>query len=197
MRLFRSRSPFARVATVVAFILPSPLVGAAVPTSAADQGQAAVAIPHGRLAIGDSVMLGAAEELRGRGIRVDALVSRQFSTAPGIVRSYRARGRLPRHLVIGLGTNGTLTPDLCRQTVRAARHRAVFFVNVRVPRSWQAGNNQLLHACAHHFRRAHLIDWHRRSRGHPGWFASDGYHLTSVGQHHYARLVGARVSAAS
>ena len=196
MRLFPLRSPFGRLATVLGVILSS-LLAVAVPTSAADQVRAAVAVPHGRLAIGDSVMLGAAEELRGRGIRVDALVSRQFSTAPGLVRSYRARGRLPRHLVIGLGTNGTLTPELCRRTVRAARHRAVFFVTIRVPRSWQAGNNRLLHACAHHFRRAHLIGWHHRSRGHPGWFAADGYHLTLTGQHHYARLVDARVSAAS
>jgi hypothetical protein len=196
MTLLSPRSPLSRLAAVVGIMLAGLLV-ATEPTSAADGSQPAAAIPRGRLAIGDSVMLGAAEELRARGFRVDAVVSRQFSTAPSLVRSYRAQGRLPRHLVIGLGTNGNLTPDMCRQTVRAARHRAVFFVNLRVPRSWQASNNRLLHACAHHFRRAHLIDWHRRSSGHPGWFASDGYHLTPVGQRQYARFVDAKVSALS
>jgi hypothetical protein len=44
---------------------------------------AGAAIPPGRYAIGDSVMVGAKEELAARGIKVNAVTSRQFATRSG------------------------------------------------------------------------------------------------------------------
>jgi hypothetical protein len=159
---------------------------AAVAPSVADKAR-------GRLAIGDSILLGAAGGLRSRGFRVDAEVGRQFSTALGIVRHYRARGRLPGRVVIALGTNGYATRTACHRAVRAAEDRTVYLVNNRVPRAWQGRNNRVLRSCAQDFRRAHLINWYGQSRGHPAWIASDGYHLTSMGQRHYTRFVDGRV----
>jgi hypothetical protein len=159
---------------------------AAVAPSVADKAR-------GRLAIGDSILLGAAGGLRSRGFRVDAEVGRQFSTAHGIVRHYRARGRLPGRVVIALGTNGYATRTACHRAVRAAEDRTVYLVNNRVPRAWQGRNNRVLRSCAQDFRRAHLINWYGQSRGHPAWIASDGYHLTSMGQRHYTRFVDGRV----
>ena len=57
-------------------------------------GPSGAAIPPGRDAIGDSVMLGAREELTARGVRVNAVVSRQFRDAVGIVERLKANGRL-------------------------------------------------------------------------------------------------------
>ena len=182
-----------RYAAVVAIMLISMIAGFA-PAPAALPMTSAAAIPRGRVAIGDSVMLGAAEELRARGFRrVDAVVSRQFYSADDVLRSYRSRGRLPRIVVIGLGTNGTATLSQCHSAVAAAPRRAVFLVNNRVPRSWQASNNRVLRACAGDFGRVRLINWYRKSSGHSGWIASDGYHLTSVGQKRYARFVDSRI----
>ena len=75
--------------------------------------------PHiGRvLAIGDSVMLGAAPSLRATipGIAVDAIVSRQPGQGVGIINGYKNVLSLPEQVVIHLGTNGRL-PDPCSTT---------------------------------------------------------------------------------
>lgn len=184
----------ARAAAVVAIMLTSLIASFAPAPAALPASSAAAAIPRGRVAIGDSVMLGAAEELRARGFRrVDAVVSRQFSSADNVLRSYRRSGRLPRNVVLGLGTNGYATLRQCHSAVAAVPHRAVFLVNNRVPRVWRAHNNRVLGACAGDFGRVRLINWYRKSSGHPGWIASDGYHLTSLGQRRYARFVDSQV----
>ena len=143
-----------------------------------------------RLAVGDSLMVGAAVRMRRRGFAVHAKVGRQFSTAPGIVRSYGSR--LPRNLVIELGTNGTITLAHCRSVVRAAgSKRRVFLVTNRVPRSWEHANNRTLRACDRSFRgsRVRIVDWHGASAGHPEWFARDGIHLSGPGQAAFVKLI--------
>lgn len=141
-----------------------------------------------KLAIGDSVMRGAANELRARGFRVNTTVSRQFSDAPGLVRQLRRAGRLPRTVVIHLGNNGIVEPPDCRRAVRAAGNRRVFLVTVKVPRAYRAPNNRKLRACARRHG-ARIIDWYGFSRSHGGWFYRDGFHLTPIGQRNYARLI--------
>jgi hypothetical protein len=142
-----------------------------------------------RLLVGDSLSVGAARKMRRRGFAVHARVGRQFSTAPGILRSYR---RVPRNVVIELGTNGTVRLGHCRKAVRAAgRGRRVFLVTNRVPRSWQRSNNRTLRACNRSFARSRvrIIDWHRASAGHPEWFGPDRVHLTRSGTRAFARLI--------
>jgi len=147
-------------------------------------------IRAGRLGIGDSVMLGAKQELRARGFSiVDAVVSRQFYRAPALVRYWRRRGRLPKDVVIHLGNNGTVALTVCYDAVRAAGRRNVFLVDLKVPRSWRLEDDRRLHRCAKHFPNAYLIDWFGHSHDHPGWFASDGYHLTGTGATAYASFI--------
>lgn len=143
-----------------------------------------------RLVVGDSLMVGASPLMRRKGFAVHAKVGRQFSTAPGIVRSY---GRsLARNVVIELGTNGTVSLSACRAVVRAAGpSRRVFLVTNRVPRSWQDSNNATLRACDRSFAasRVRLIDWHAASAGHPEWFAADGVHTSAAGRRAFAALI--------
>lgn len=170
------------------------ITGCIVVTLAATQASAG-SIRAGRLGIGDSVMLGAKQALRARGFGVvDAVVSRQFYRAPALVRYWRRQGRLPKDVVIHLGTNGTVNLTDCYHAVRAAGRRSVFLVNLKVPRSWRAEDNQRLHHCAKHFPNAYLIDWYGHSHDHPGWFASDGYHLTGTGRIAYATLIKRKVA---
>ena len=86
------------------------------------------AIPPGRLAIGDSVMLGAKGELVARGFRVNATVSRQFRDAVPLVERLKAEGRLRRKVVIHLGTNGILiqAADCNRISEIAGPNRTVY-----------------------------------------------------------------------
>jgi len=154
-------------------------------------------IRAGRLGIGDSVMLGAKQELHARGFGiVDAVVSRQFYAAPSRVIYWKRRGRLPENVVIHLGNNGIVELSDCAHAVQAAgSHRHVFLVTLKVPRSWRALDNHRLHICAGRFANAYLINWYGKSHDHPGWFARDGYHLTASGRTAYASLVARRIAA--
>jgi hypothetical protein len=147
-----------------------------------------------RLALGDSVMLGAASRLRSRGYAVNAVESRQVYDGVDALRRLRAAGRLPGLLVVGLGTNGTFTRSECQQIHRiTGSRRAVYLLTVRAPRPWSRGNNRVIHGCAARYANTSLIDWRRASASHPGWFYSDGIHLTPRGARAYAHLVARRV----
>jgi hypothetical protein len=142
-------------------------------------------------------MLGAKRELQARGFGVvDAVVSRQFYTAPARVLYWKRRGRLPTNVVIHLGNNGIVKLSDCSHSVQAAgKNRHVFLVTLKVPRSWRTLDNHRLHICARRFANAYLIDWYSASSSHPAWFARDGYHLTASGRTAYASLVARRIAA--
>jgi hypothetical protein len=165
------------------------VVGVAWPAS-----PAMAAIPRGKYAIGDSVMLGAKEELQARGFRVNAVTSRQFHDGVVLVRSMAAAGTLPRRVVVHLGTNGVYYEGDCGRLVRAAgSHRSVWLVTLKVPRPYRRWMNHMLRHCARTHANTRLIDWYAYSHDHPAWFATDGYHLTAIGQQRYAALIAARV----
>ena len=155
----------------------------------------AEAAPRGRYAVGDSVMLGAKPNLENRGYRVDARLSRQVSDGLTLLRAKARNDSLRNIVVVHLGTNGTFSKSQCRamhSTVGKKRH--LFLVTVKVPRSWERGNNRVIRRCSARYGNTHLIDWHDYVRRHPGLVESDGYHLTSKGARHYAELVSRRVT---
>ena len=154
------------------------------------------AIPPGRYAIGDSVMLGAKEKLTARGIRVNAVVSRQFRDAVAIVQQLKANGKLRRKLVIHLGNNGILIDgaDCDRISQTAGAGRTVYLVNLKIPRSYRKIQNDRLAACARRRANTLLLNWWAHSHDHPSWFAADGYHLTALGQSKYASFVASGTS---
>lgn len=153
--------------------------------------QAAAAIPSGRSAIGDSVMLGARDDLVAVGFRVNAQVSRQFRDAVGIVKDLKASGKFRRKIVIHLGNNGILVEgsDCDRISSIAGSRRTVYLVNLKIPRSYRATQNRRLAACVDRHANTVLLDWFHLSRDHPSWFAPDGYHLSSTGRARYASLL--------
>jgi hypothetical protein len=156
----------------------------------------AVTPARDRIAVGDSVMLGARPALKERGFAVDAAVSRQSYSAPALLR---AKGRgLPRNVVVHLGTNGSFPLETCRKLVRTAGpDRRVFLVTVSVPRSWEAANNRVLRSCARSFApdRVTVVDWKAVAQRNPGWFYSDRVHLKPAGAEAFARLIDTAVDA--
>ena len=156
------------------------------------------AIPGGRYAIGDSVMLGAKPQLSARGFVVNVKKSRQFSEAVHIVKQKKTNGLLRRKIVIHLGTNGVLIqPSDCDTISRVAgRHRRVFLVTVTGPTKYpkiRKAQNVRMHACADRHANTKLIDWYAYSRGHGAWFY-DGMHLTPKGRRAYAALLDRHTS---
>ena len=160
------------------------------------QERSQAAVPPGRHAIGDSVMLGAREELTARGIRVNAIVSRQFRDAVPLVEQLKAAGRLRRRVIIHLGNNGILIDpaDCDRISEVAGPNRTVYLVNLKIPRSYRRTQNERLAACAQRRANTLLIDWFGYSHDHPTWFAADGYHLTPIGQAKYAAFIGSETA---
>ena len=154
-------------------------------------------IPAGRFALGDSVMLGARDELRARGFVVDAVESRRYEDAAPIVRRKAANGHLPLNVIVHLGTNGLLEGVDCDRVVRAAGvGRHVFLVTLKVPRPHRKPNNARLHACARRHDNASVIDWFAYSHHHAAWFYGDGFHLTPDGQQAYAAFIDRGVDSA-
>jgi hypothetical protein len=157
----------------------------------------ASAIWAGRYAIGDSVMLGAKANLKARGIVVDAVTSRQFRDAVGIARKKRAAGTLRKKVIIHLGTNGILIqPSQCDTIAKVAgKRRHVYLMTVTGPKKYpkiRKVQNTRLRACAQRHGNTSVLDWFGYSRGHGGWFYSDGMHLTPSGRSAYAAFVDAR-----
>ena len=144
----------------------------------------------GVLGLGDSVMLGASAALQAAvpGMEVDAAVSRQFHEAPGIVYWRAQAGSLPGRVIVHLGTNGTVTAAACDSLLANLGARRVIIVNLTVPRSWEAANNDTLAQCAARHG-ATLVDWHSISAGRADLLAPDGYHLQPAGAREYAAAI--------
>lgn len=155
------------------------------------------AVSRDRYAVGDSVMLGARTTLKGLGFGVDAAVSRQAYSGPGLIR--KAGSRLPENVVVHLGTNGTFPLSTCRSIVKAAgRDRRVFFVTIHVPRSWQNSNNKVIRQCDASFtdRRVHVVDWNWAATRHPSWLYADRTHLRPDGAKAFARIIDTAIDTA-
>ena len=148
-------------------------------------------------AIGDSVMLGAkgALETKIPGIRVDAAVSRQFGNGIDVIRQLKETGQLSPVVVIGLGTNGTITDGhmAALQPLLADRQR-VIFINLKVPRPWEAGDNAVIQKWVPQFGNAVLINWNGEGSLHPEFFYEDHIHLNTAGRTRYADLVAAQIN---
>jgi lysophospholipase L1-like esterase len=148
-------------------------------------------------AVGDSVIIDIQPNLEADipGVSVDGLVSRQFESGIAVVQADRAAGTLGSVLVIELGTNGTVTSDNVDAMMQAAAGvKRVVFVNVDVPRSWEASDNAVLTAgVARYPGVAVLADWYSLSSPHPEWFTADQVHLNPTGASAMATLIAQNV----
>ncbi len=142
------------------------------------------------LAIGDSVMLLAVKALARAGFNVNAQGCRQWSRGHAMLRRKKRRGRLPRLVVMALGTNWHITRDEIGRTRRLlGGKRVLAIVTPREPGGYTTDARRIRAAARAHPRRIKLIDWARFSRGHGSWFGGDGIHLTNTGVEKYVRYI--------
>jgi hypothetical protein len=145
--------------------------------------------PEPPLAIGDSVMLGAARNLARAGFEVDAREGRFMRHALRILRKRRRDGLRPPVVVIAIGTNFPATSDEIRRALGllGPGQRLVF---VTPKRSWSGlGAGPLWAARRHHPRRVGVLDWVSYSAAHAEWFYGDGTHLRPSGARAYTQLL--------
>ena len=99
------------------------------------------------VALGDSVMLGAAEELGALGFLVDAVVSRQMKTYLPDMQAIRDMGVFGSAVVVHLGTNGPFSQETLDQTMAVlADVPVVLVITSKAEREWVAGNNEKVRA---------------------------------------------------
>ncbi|MDR6200395.1 peptidoglycan/LPS O-acetylase OafA/YrhL [Microbacterium sp. SORGH_AS428] len=148
-------------------------------------------------AIGDSVMLASAPSLIAAlpGADVDAVVSRQMNAAPDILRSLADSGRLREFVVLGLGTNGSISQRTLDQVLEViGPDRQLVLVTASAPRSWIPGVNADIAAFARTHRGVQVADWQSAIAPHLDLLAGDEVHPGDAGGRIYADTVVAALA---
>ncbi len=154
-------------------------------------------VPIAKLALGDSVMLGAAAQLTAQGFTVDAVESRAFINGLDVILQLKAQGRLGDVVVVHLGTNGPINSgDMTKMMEALADVPQVLLLTIDVPRDYTAGNNSLIYDTAATYPNVSLLDWAGNDDACPGnCFYNDGFHLRPDGQDYYAALIAGTLQA--
>ncbi|HEY1622622.1 MAG TPA: acyltransferase family protein [Streptosporangiaceae bacterium] len=143
-------------------------------------------------AVGDSVMLASAQGLEDDmpGIYIDAKVGMQMATGIAIVHRLAAGDDLRPYVVVGLGTNGPITPGQIWQLRKAAGHdRELIMVNTYGPMSWEPEVNAVLAKATWHKPHVALADWSDAIATHRSLLWGDGIHPQPSGGRLYARVI--------
>jgi hypothetical protein len=145
--------------------------------------------------IGDSITWQATADLEATipGIRVDGVIGRSFSQV-GERFDVMMTGGKPDVLIIALGTN----PPMTLSQIHAFMEKAgviekVFFVNIRIPRDWEAGKNETINSLPQRYANVSVIDWYGFSGDRPEVFNTSGFHLSDPGKPVYASFIAESV----
>ncbi len=143
------------------------------------------------LAVGDSVMLLALNNLAGVGYDTNGQSCRSFAEGLGVMRKQRRAGRLPRLVVLALGTDGRVKMAQINEALRIAGPDRILGLVTPHELGGGAGFDATVmrKAASKHRARIVLFDWVRYSRRHNGWFQPDHAHLSYAGAAAFARLL--------
>lgn len=148
-------------------------------------------------AIGDSVMVGAANELTGTiaSLDLDAALGRQAPAAIELLRTRRAAGELGTVVILHLGSNGAFSGRQLDDVMAVLWDaRRVVMVNVKAPRQWETPNNTVLSAGVKRYPQITLVDWRGATEDQPDLFWEDGIHLRPEGRRLYVELIAAALA---
>jgi hypothetical protein len=154
--------------------------------------------PHGSiLAFGESVMIQGAQALaKDLGpVRVDAAVGRHVGEGVEILEHRAASDELASTVIVQLGNNGPFRAGQFDAAMDALKDvPLVVWVNVRVPRDWEAHNNRVIASGVARYPNARLVDWYTATADRPDLFWKDGYHPRPDGAKLYADLIAESVN---
>lgn len=145
------------------------------------------------LAIGDSVMKGAAGRLKELGAVVDAVQDRQADIGIGIFVQLRDLGVTMDAAVIHLGTNGPITDaEIATLMDAVAEVPRVVILTSSAYRDWTDSNNAKWRALPSTYSNVVVLDWAEVSRSCAGdCYSSDRIHLNSDGIEFYTEQIWA------
>lgn len=145
-------------------------------------------------AVGDSVMVASRPALQQAlpGIYIDAMVGRQFSTGLRLIADLKARGLLRPIVVVGLGTNGTVTAaEISQLFAEIGPNRRLVLVNTFEARPWEQEVNSTLAAAAKEHPGVVLANWFTTIEHRTNLLWPDGIHPQPSGGIVYARMLTA------
>ncbi|HUZ51998.1 MAG TPA: hypothetical protein VMU94_05660 [Streptosporangiaceae bacterium] len=145
-------------------------------------------------AVGDSVMVASTPALQQAlpGIYIDAMVGRQFSTGLQVIADLKARGLLRPIVVVGLGTNGTVTADEISQLfAEIGPNRRLVLVNTFEARPWEQEVNSTLAAATSDHPGVVLANWYTTIEHRTSLLWPDGIHPQPSGGLVYAKMLKA------
>ena len=131
------------------------------------------------LALGESVMLGAAQVLEARGIKTIAEVSKGPDWELQQLNIAKTKYNIKLGVVIQLGTNGTVTREqydaILKELTDVPR---VVMLTVRASRPWIEGNNAIIRALPESYPNVVVLDWEARAAEIADHLSNDGIHLS-------------------
>jgi hypothetical protein len=99
-------------------------------------------------------------------------------------------------VIVGLGTNGTVTAWQVHDLVRLiGPRRKLVLITTYEARPWEHADNVVLAAAARKYPNVVLADWWAAIHHRTGLLYGDGVHPLPRGARLYARVVGAAVQA--
>lgn len=143
-------------------------------------------------AIGDSVMLGAVDELLASipGLGIDVQVGRQVATGNKVLAERRDKHILGDTVIVHLGNNGPMGSRQIDEIMQVLQDvKSVILVNLKIPRNYELENNSIIEAAAKKYPSVTLVDWRGNSLYANNIFGHDGIHLTAAGASLYTRLI--------
>ncbi|HEX9064983.1 MAG TPA: hypothetical protein VF843_07730 [Streptosporangiaceae bacterium] len=167
------------------------------PTASATQAAPASVSGSSITAVGDSVMVASTPALQQAlpGIYIDAMVGRQFSTGLQVIADLKARGLLRPVVVVGLGTNGTVTPgEISQLFAEIGPNRKLVLVNTYEARPWEQEVNSTLSDAAASHPGVVLADWYTTIEHRTNLLWPDGIHPQPSGTLVYAQMLTAALA---
>jgi peptidoglycan/LPS O-acetylase OafA/YrhL len=143
--------------------------------------------------LGDSVMIGAEEDLEkrlGPGFSMDAKVGRQADEFLEIIEKIKQQGHHPQAMVIQWGNNGPLYSEDMEALRKATTNVGqLFLISDHAPVSWQNESNEAIAEASELWHHTTEIPWAQAADEGGESLFWDGIHLTPKGAGVYARLV--------
>jgi peptidoglycan/LPS O-acetylase OafA/YrhL len=152
----------------------------------------AVSLNETLTAVGDSVLLGARQQLEQTlpKAQTDAEIGRQAAALLVRLRALKESNLLAGTVMLHLGTNGYVTEKQLREALETLGDRErIILVNARAPRRWVEENNSLMARVVAEYPNAVLADWAGLANDHPEYFVSDGIHLSQAGKRAFVEQI--------
>jgi len=143
------------------------------------------------IAVGDSVMLGAAKSLASRGVRVDAELNRDFNYLKVVLALIPQDELEGRTFILHLTNNTQVeSSDLAEIIDTFLSRSSIVVLNSYVPKMpYDLQNFEAVLELAQSRPSVVIADWRSIAQENPHFLLSDGLHLDESGQSAYADLI--------